>query len=245
MEQNGLDVTDWDMRIYRVFSIGRFKDLLLTKRNGLVRPSMWDDPFENFFLKCKARASTGELVSLEPISSSWYGQCWTMNRDSDAMWRIYSPKKDGVRVATTIRKLLSAIYDHSDKFCALKYFIGVVKYMERSEIESFLSSTSVLSLGFGGQPHSFARTLSIKRREFEHEKEVRLLINDVEKNMGVGGVVNVDFDHAMVLDEVTLDPRLEAPAFELVRQELIASGCSLPISQSELYKINETIIRLD
>lgn len=59
-----------------------------------------------------------------------------------------------------------------------------------------------------------------------------------------GGVVDVDFDHEAVLDEVVLDPRLPHPEFESVKQELISSGCKLPISESELYKINETIIWL-
>lgn len=244
MEENGIDVTDWDVQIYRVFTLGRFRDLLQTNKNGLVHPSKWCDPFENFFLKCKAQTPTGELVSLESISAGWYGQCWTKNRDSDAMWRIYSPKKDGVRASTTIRKLLSAIYDTSDKFRDLKYFIGVVKYMERPEIENFLSATAFTDLAVGGQPHNFARTLCIKRPEFAHEHEVRLLIHDAENNMGIGGVVNVDFDHAAVFDEVTLDPRLPTPEFESAREELIASGCKLPISQSDLYRINEAVIRL-
>ena len=63
--------------------------------------------------------------------------------------------------------------------------------------------------------------------------------------MGAGGVVNVDFDHEAVLDEVVLDPRLSHREFDSIKQELILSGCKLPIFQSELYKINETIIRLE
>jgi hypothetical protein len=105
LQDNGIDIDDWDAPIYRVYSMHRFKSLLNTKTNGLVHPSLWKDPFENFFLKCKAVASDGTFVSLESLSESWYGQCWTKNRDSDAMWRIYSPNKDGVRVSTTIRKL--------------------------------------------------------------------------------------------------------------------------------------------
>src|SRR5271155_4059703 len=106
MEKNGLDIDNWDAAIYRVLPLKRFKELIVKKRLVLVRPLLWDDPFENFFLNCPVRIPpTGELGSMKQISEKWYGICWTKNSDSDAMWRIYSHMKDGVRVSTTIRKL--------------------------------------------------------------------------------------------------------------------------------------------
>lgn len=244
MEENGLHISSWDTPIYRVFKLKRFKDLLTSRMNGLVSPFMWDDPFENLLLRCKVRDPTGELGSLEPIASGWYGQCWTLNRDSDAMWRIYSPEKTGVRAATTIKKLFSSIWNPSDKYRHLKYFIGIVQYLDRAKIEQFLATTSFTNLAVGGQTHNFAETLCMKRKEFEHEKEVRILTYDAEGNMGEKGVLNFPFDHQKILDGVTLDPRLLAPDFERIRMELKDSGCMLPIDQSELYKINNTIIRL-
>ena len=63
MESNCL-VEDPDAPIYRVFPLRWFKDIVLNKRIGLVRPSSWGDPFENFVLKCKVRISDSELASL-------------------------------------------------------------------------------------------------------------------------------------------------------------------------------------
>ena len=85
MEENGIDIVDWDAQIYRVYSIKWFTDLITTNKNGLVNPSKWEDPFENFFLQNQCVASDGTIVSLESLSNSWYGQCWTRNSDSDAM----------------------------------------------------------------------------------------------------------------------------------------------------------------
>src|SRR5438067_994323 len=118
MLENALNVAadDWDTPIYRVFSLNRFKEMISTSTLGLVRPSKWEDPFENFVLKSRVRLKTGEIGSLREIRDRWYGQCWTLNRDSDAMWRIYSPDKTGVRVSSTLRKLLSALYNPSDPF---------------------------------------------------------------------------------------------------------------------------------
>ena len=114
------------------------------------------------------------------------------------MWRIYSHNKDGLRVSTTIRRRFSAIYDDKkEKFATLMYFIGEVEYAERREIEDFIRRTPFTALSFGGQAARFARTLCIKRPEFAHEDEVRLLIHDAE-DKNPWDVLNVPFDHAKV-----------------------------------------------
>ena len=46
MDANAIDV-DLDTPIFRIYSYQRFLDLLNTKLNVLVQPSMWEDPFEN------------------------------------------------------------------------------------------------------------------------------------------------------------------------------------------------------
>lgn len=245
MEDGGLNIIDWDATIYRIYSVDRFKNLLRTNENGLVHPSKWDDPFENFFLKCIAVTSQGERVSLESLSNSWYGQCWTKNRDSDAMWRIYSPKKDGVRVTTTIRKLFESFYDSKDSFAKLKFFIGTVQYQEKAVIENFLKKTSFMDLAFGGQATNFAKTLCIKRPEFSHENEIRLLFYDAQTNTGLNKVAKFPLDLGKVFTEIALDPRMSPDEFAQIRAELIAHGCTVPITQSDLYQFDAKEIRLD
>ena len=244
MEDNAINIDDLDETIYRIFPINWFTDLIKTRTNGLVNPAKWDDPFENFFLKNMAALPDGTIVSLASISEGWYGQCWTRNEDSDAMWRIYSKDKTGVRVATTIRALFSSFYNTSEKFASLKYLIGSVSYIKRQEIERFLSTTSFTDLALGGQPHNFAKTLLMKRPEFSHENEVRLLFHDSENNNGKDGVATFRFPWEDVISGIALDPRLSDSEFDAERQKIISLGCHLPISQSELYKFTPTIIRL-
>lgn len=161
------------------------------------------------------------------------------------MWRIYSPNKDGVRVATTITRLFSNFYDANDKFASLKYLIGSVEYMERAEIEQFLANTSFTELALGGQPHNFAKTLCIKRPEFLHENEVRVLFQDIENNKGKNRVATFPFDADLILKEVALDPRLTQVEFEKTKSDLIKLDCNVPIIQSDLYHISPTTIHLD
>jgi hypothetical protein len=117
--------------------------------------------------------------------------------------------------------------------------------MERADIEQFLANTSFMDLALGGQSDKFAHTLCIKRPEFSHENEVRLLFYDTENNKGVKRVASFAFEPINIISEVALDPRMLPDEFEVAKEDLIRCGCTLSISQSDLYKINETIIRLD
>lgn len=243
MEDNVIDIDDLDHKIYRIFSVSRFKELLNTKKLVLVNPEKWDDPFENFFLRANAVESSGALVSLENIAKSWYGQCWTFTEDSDALWRIYSLKKDGIRVTTTVRKLFSHIWNENDKFKSLNYFIGSVAYKDRSEIEDFMSNTTFWDIVLGGQNDGFAKLLCMKRNEFKHENEVRLLIHDNDKH-GKDGCYEVDIEYQSIFEEICLDPRLEENEFQNLKTEIETVSGAIPITQSGLYKVYFRAIKL-
>lgn len=91
--RNIININDLDTPVYRIFSLERFLELFTEKQLVQVQPSMWDDPYEHFLLKTEVVSDDGEVGSLENLYNSWYGQCWTENEDTDAMWRIYSPEK--------------------------------------------------------------------------------------------------------------------------------------------------------
>lgn len=244
MTESGIDIDDWDQPIYRIYPKNRFIDLLSTKTNVLVQPALWDDPMENFFLKSVVKTESGELVSLENIAAGWYGQCWTTKEESDAMWRIYSHDKNGVKVRTTIRKLFESLYDETDGFRKLKYFVGRVSYRSRIEIENFLSQIAFTDVAVGGQADKFASTLCIKRPEFDHEQEVRLLFQDTQKQHTGKKFIAFNLEHSLVFDEVVIDPRMTETEFDAIKAELIAKGCVASITQSTLYKISKTIIKM-
>ena len=244
MEYQGINIADWNQPIYRVFPLKRIKNILKSGKNGLVWPSEWEDPFENFLLESKVMIQPDEYASLKSIASSWYGQCWTKKSESDAIWRIYSQNKDGVKVKTTIKKLFSTIYEANDKFRQLKYFIGHVEYEDEADIIKFLNNISFTGFAMGGQSNQFAKTLLIKRKEFAHEDEVRILHNDANKKHTGNKVVEFPFDFNNLIEEVVLDPRLKTHEFQSSESELKTLGCAVPISQSSLYKIPKVTIKI-
>ncbi|WP_264802766.1 hypothetical protein, partial [Acetobacter fabarum] len=71
MTDNMFDL-DMDTKIYRVFPLVRVLDLFEKSENVLVRPKLWDDPFENFFLGARVFSGVNE-VDISDIRESWYG----------------------------------------------------------------------------------------------------------------------------------------------------------------------------
>jgi hypothetical protein len=44
-----LSDADLDQRAYRIYALDRFVALLRMKKDAVVNPTKWDDPFENVF----------------------------------------------------------------------------------------------------------------------------------------------------------------------------------------------------
>ncbi|MEX0595397.1 MAG: DUF2971 domain-containing protein, partial [Candidatus Paceibacterota bacterium] len=101
-----LDDNELNLPVFRIYSMNHFCDLVLTEKNVLVHPEKWDDPFENFILNLKIETESG--LASNHSRKNIYGQCWTLNDETDAMWRIYSKDCMGIKVKTTIKKLFGS-----------------------------------------------------------------------------------------------------------------------------------------
>jgi hypothetical protein len=234
---NLLDISNPDVPLFRIYRRYRFLELLRTRKNALVKPRLWDDPFENFFLRANVMGPNSEKISINNLAEDWYGQCWTLNEDTDAMWRIYSQCKDGIKVRTTIQKLFNRFYEKSDPYAALKFLIGKVQYLKESDICDFMSRVCFWDVAFGGQATRFAKLLCVKREAFEHECEVRVLFQDLDPKRSTGNAILFDFNVNDICEEVVIDPRLDEAQVVLFKNEIMAAGCTLPISQSPLYRM--------
>jgi hypothetical protein len=87
---NNIDATT---EVYRILPFNRLLDVYKTEQVGFRQTIKWDDPFENFLLRSSVRDPSGELLSLEEIAKKWYGQCWTLERETDAFGESIVPKK--------------------------------------------------------------------------------------------------------------------------------------------------------
>ncbi len=230
--------------IYRIFSIDKFKKTLQSKKLCLVRPFKWEDPFENFLLNSVGVLKDGSQVGFENIRDNYYGQCWTLKKECDGLWRNYKGKEPAaVKVKSTVSKLMEEFYDLTNKFHMLSYFIGKVEYVPDVEIENYFKNTIEL-MGFQSGVE-IIQTLLIKRLSFAYEEEVRILFSRPSTNeININTVKNpwddsdyffVNIDPNNLFDEVEIDPWLPKSEFERLKTEFIALGFTGKIIQSGLY----------
>lgn len=222
--------------IFRIFSLNRFRDAVAHRSNTLVRPIKWDDPFENALLEAKGEMEDGTRVSVG-FKDDLYGQCWTTDKDSDAMWRIYSPDKSGVRVRTTVGALYQSLVSSCPQFHEISCFIGRVDYLAQDQLisrfnDSRWATARVLDTTGRGQ----VSTLLLKRPEFAHEKEIRLVYFSNELNRTGSDVYSYPIDPLTLFDEVAFDPRWDHSQYLAAKTAAEKAGFTNVI-QSGLYRL--------
>ncbi len=193
----------------------------------------WEDPFELFLYK--------EIVDIEgrPLKdalASWsqryYGQCWSMSKDSDAMWRIYSSDKKSVRIRTKFSKLMEIMNQTRGVMWTAPLF-GKVIYRPKEEMGTWLKK--VEAEGWGFFMHYLSDSLFFKRLEFSHENEVRFLIHQNEE-YEVKDYFELDIPAKDFIEEIALDPRLSADEYKAYSEEIMKFADGISVCQSDFYQ---------
>ena len=159
------------------------------------------------------------------------------------MWRIYSDPKSGfgARVKTTAGRLLRSIYNPNDTFASMSYYIGSVLYETEAKLQLvFEDPSNATGVSIDSTGRGQATTLFLKREEFEHEAEVRLLYQFNKEGFSdqrPEDIWQFDIDPNALFDDVLFDPRMDMADFLTGERELRTLGFRNSISQSSLYKL--------
>lgn len=220
-----VNINDKDIKkpIYRVYEVSRLIDIFEKKDLCLVKPKLWDDPYENFL---KYAQGVGEFrgkkinFTYNYDQDTIFGQCWTLNKETDATWRIYSPMCDRVKVKTSIEKLFNFMKGFNDEL--LFTYIGKVKYTKQKNILSQITKeikeqSPYLSFHFDSLIKKY---YLVKRDVFKYENEIRLMVSLPDKRENdINSIYrdpnNLDVcrfplpDPGNFFDEIVFDPRME------------------------------------
>lgn len=231
-----------DKPLFRVFKRKWFFDIVDTNQVTLAHPRKWDDPFENFIMNATGELMTGEVFTVD-FRNNFFGQCWTMTRENDAMWRIYAPDEDGVRLTTTPRKLLQALYDQAGRFKDINSFIGKVEYKSKVALTKLLTDSQLIrSMLTDSTGRGQVQTLLFKRVAFRHENEVRLIYNSNGKVPG--DYYKFQVNPFELFDDIVFDPRMRYDEFKKDKDRLIKLGYRKRIVKSTLYQVPQLRFKL-
>lgn len=242
MKNNYINIkeSEKDKFIYRITSFERMAEMFLTKKMTLVKPKKWEDPFENFILNYFEEKDNRKNFDFN-FRNSLYANCWTFHNRSDALWRIYSPTKNGVCIRTTIKKLYEELYNYGGHIKDVSCFIGKVDYLHQQELYKKLEG---FKRKFDSKPKGsgIAETILFKRSAFQHESEVRLIYQELLPSNK--DIFQFDFYPDLIIDQITFDPRMGENTYKAfskyLREDIDFRG---KILQSSLYKNPKEYLR--
>lgn len=251
-----------DKKIYRIMPFWQLDDMVKTNKNTLAHPSMWTDRFEIWRMENIFSDAEGE------IKSRYFGQCWTLETKSDALWTIHSEGTDGIRIQTTVGTLLKSL-ENSSFPCQ----ISEVVYLDKDKIQRVVRQGhtlgSYLEIHFrnysrstiesaleinGNTADSFLKTAKkfmYKRLAFRYEREVRLIccLNEHEKGnrKDANKKTNVLYPYKIcanhLIKKIKTHPLIEKDEHEKIKRDLVNAGFKDEnlIEESELHDLRPKV----
>lgn len=229
----------YNVPIYRIIPIDSLFQILKNRQVWIGQTKVWEDVYENFLTKVI------QIWGKVPTSNygfiyNFYGQSWTLQKESDALWRIYSQNQNSVRIKSTIPKVIDLSTNNNDleNSTIRNSDIGQVKYLSKAKIKEWIVDKQMAKPLFAIP--DFTESLFIKRSEFKHEKEVRLVIfknSDYEEESKglIPRFIKFDVDPNYLIDEVTFDPRISDEEFQTNMTILEKLGFKNKLNKSTLY----------
>ena len=187
-----------------------------SQMNKELRPTLYSDSIPDHTI----RNFTNFMKETRRFT---YVNCWHWSRyESAAMWSLYSRERDGIAVKTDFQALSQSLVGSHD------VHIGKIKYVHYDE--TFIPENSTVG------PYLY------KRKSFEHETEVRAIIQDIPMNDGgldlsrdahaVGTYVDVRV--SQLIKEVVVAPYAEDWFLDLVQSISQMYGMLAPVYRSAL-----------
>lgn len=227
--------------LYKFINIEYFLQWINNAHIRIDKIEKWDDVYELFLFKQEFEKG-GNLIDVWSEALSFYGQSWTASRDSNAMWRIYSPDNLSVRIKTTAQHLIDAI-EKSASTAGRATYVGKVKYQTKKQIEADIQYYSQNIF----KKEVLAASLFVKRDSFSYENEFRIvqkLPTIVEKE---GKNVLAEIPQCLYIDalmsdlvlEVAFDSRLSDDMYNFLKSALQQKLPNVRIQKSTLATIKK------
>jgi hypothetical protein len=213
-------------KLYRYMCLSQFISFIENKKTYLTKLLFWEDTWEVPTRKFLSEYDLTLCDNINPAQSSdLYGQCWSLEGVSDALWRIYSRENEGILIQTSVEKfqLIKQV-----KFGILS---PVIYYESLKEVLEGLSNNKISN-------NEITQGL-FKRKAFEHEKEVRLItlkkdINFTDKD-SMCSHIEINLDPIEFIEEIIIDPRASSWYVNTIKEYCKRAGFKIVPKKSDLY----------
>jgi hypothetical protein len=158
--------------------------------------------------------------------------CVSGTNSSEAYWKVYAPKEDGIRLTFDTEKFLT---NFLDKIPDADVYIGKVSYQITREFHkiNYDKKGLIEEIEENKIGEQQIKILLKKRKSFLYEDEVRIMVIPHKKNM-VNSVFLTPTELTCFTADYTLDPRLGTNHVKVLR-EYFQRDFGFKLSHSRLY----------
>ena len=223
-----------DQPIYGYRAINPQLKMLAKGIISLTCPNKWtaddDDPFENWLFQAKIHKRESIQSKLIAEGRKFFAQCWSLNENSHAMWRLYADEYRGFRIQTTPKKLFEAVH----RVLEGTYFyprMGKVLYKTEAELQAEFERWRELIAALNQD--GIFESLLIKRKAYASEEEVRLIVNNFDavsqsKNGNIREVpqqfLEIQLQDIDWIDTITFGAKVSDFDYQNQRAKLVQCG---------------------
>jgi hypothetical protein len=212
--------------LYRFTTFERLLDHIVNKRFTFLKYKLFDDQWEGFYHKGFHKINEHDSYSVLGENRPFI-MCFTKRIVSEAMWRIYSRDSRGVQIVTNVGRLKNLVAGCCSEFdCHLREVI----YDDEIEKDDFF----VKNFPKATMQEKAFECLFRKRRAFDHEEEVRLVLYS-PKDRPDSDLHFLYCDPNEVIQRVILDPRIDKRTEDLQIMTIQKLGFSGKVAKSSLY----------
>jgi hypothetical protein len=226
-----------DEKVWRYMDFTKFVSLIATRSLFFCRSDLLGDPFEGSypkrnielrpqFWRIDAKDCAPDLLAAMTHYSRWqrlwtYVNCWHLSSyESAAMWKLYCRLGEAIAIQATYRSLVSVLPP--------KTLVGLVRYID-------------YDTGIIPEANTFYPFVH-KRRSFEHEREVRGVIQELPTNdnkVQIGEEnphwgVSIGVDLHLLIETIYVAPTSPPWYFELVQEMTRKYSVARPVVRSSL-----------
>lgn len=234
--------------LYRIMPLKWLNVMIKERKNTLVRPSCWSDPYETNYSNSVIATEKGDI----PLDAShWFGQCWSICEESAIMWQAFQNHKESfVKIKVDAEGLMKGLSGSGNGLRIaileyIRYFSPTLENDYKDKLHDVISfhkwTQNFIKHGVTLAELYPMFSLLTKRDLFKHEEEVRLLLFDKSSSVNQKKI-EYPFDPSLIR-EIVVDPDTSRnnKRFYKIERDLckILPNKDTIIRKSEIYADNK------
>lgn len=202
---------DINAKIWRYVDLAKMLSILDKESMFFTRSDKFRDPFEGKY----PLQNTEGKKTIDCKKDTWIN-CWHLNKyESAAMWDLYQNSGYGIAIQSTFNRLENSLIGYPE------IYISEVKYIDYKK-NSIQDDHTLIPFLY-------------KRKSFEHEKEIRAIIQGFSTNENG---IYVETDIHNLVENIYISPLTPEWVVDIIKSITLKYGYEFNIKKSQLYNGN-------